>query len=150
MTKRALITGITGQDGSYLAEFLLGKAAVPVVVGDDHPFLVPGLLVAGDHATRGEETFAHRAAACHFAQHIGVGHEAVLEVNDVLLRRAAQPGGDATAHFHTGVAAVDQEHGDAAALALLGIGHGLQHGEVAVIGVGHPHLRGDVWTSILQ
>src|SRR5215475_6207046 len=24
MTKRALITGITGQDGSYLAEFLLG------------------------------------------------------------------------------------------------------------------------------
>ncbi|MEM5522024.1 GDP-mannose 4,6-dehydratase, partial [Sulfitobacter sp. AS59] len=23
MTKRALITGITGQDGSYLAEFLL-------------------------------------------------------------------------------------------------------------------------------
>jgi len=26
MTKKALITGITGQDGSYLAEFLLGKA----------------------------------------------------------------------------------------------------------------------------
>ena len=25
MTKRALITGVTGQDGSYLAEFLLGK-----------------------------------------------------------------------------------------------------------------------------
>ena len=25
MTKRALVTGITGQDGSYLAEFLLGK-----------------------------------------------------------------------------------------------------------------------------
>ena len=25
MTKRALITGITGQDGSYLAELLLGK-----------------------------------------------------------------------------------------------------------------------------
>ena len=24
-TKKALITGITGQDGSYLAEFLLGK-----------------------------------------------------------------------------------------------------------------------------
>ena len=46
-----------------VSEFLLGKAAVPVVVGDDHPFLVPGLLVAGDHATRGEETFAHRAAA---------------------------------------------------------------------------------------
>jgi GDPmannose 4,6-dehydratase len=25
VTKRALITGITGQDGSYLAELLLGK-----------------------------------------------------------------------------------------------------------------------------
>src|SRR5579871_4499848 len=25
MAKRALITGITGQDGAYLAEFLLGK-----------------------------------------------------------------------------------------------------------------------------
>ena len=25
-TKKALATGITGQDGSYLAEFLLGKA----------------------------------------------------------------------------------------------------------------------------
>ncbi|MFL5455243.1 MAG: GDP-mannose 4,6-dehydratase, partial [Myxococcales bacterium] len=25
MAKRALITGITGQDGSYLAELLLGK-----------------------------------------------------------------------------------------------------------------------------
>ncbi len=25
MAKRALITGITGQDGSYLAEFLLGQ-----------------------------------------------------------------------------------------------------------------------------
>src|SRR3972149_6214258 len=25
MTKTALITGVTGQDGSYLAEFLLGK-----------------------------------------------------------------------------------------------------------------------------
>ena len=27
-TKTALITGITGQDGSYLAEFLLGKGYV--------------------------------------------------------------------------------------------------------------------------
>ena len=26
--KKALITGITGQDGSYLAEFLLGKGYV--------------------------------------------------------------------------------------------------------------------------
>ena len=26
MAKRALITGVTGQDGSYLSEFLLAKA----------------------------------------------------------------------------------------------------------------------------
>ncbi|MDY0307449.1 MAG: GDP-mannose 4,6-dehydratase, partial [Desulfovibrionaceae bacterium] len=25
MSKRAIITGVTGQDGAYLAEFLLGK-----------------------------------------------------------------------------------------------------------------------------
>lgn len=29
--KRALITGITGQDGSYLAEFLLEKAMMCMV-----------------------------------------------------------------------------------------------------------------------
>ena len=28
MKKKALITGITGQDGSYLAEFLLGKGYI--------------------------------------------------------------------------------------------------------------------------
>ena len=28
MTKVALITGITGQDGAYLAEFLLGKGYI--------------------------------------------------------------------------------------------------------------------------
>ena len=35
MTKRALITGITGQDGSYLAEFLLEKGQVDVIVSRD-------------------------------------------------------------------------------------------------------------------
>ena len=30
--KKALITGITGQDGSYLAEFLLEKGAIDMVV----------------------------------------------------------------------------------------------------------------------
>ena len=30
MTKKALITGITGQDGSYLAEFLLEKKGYEV------------------------------------------------------------------------------------------------------------------------
>lgn len=30
MAKRALITGITGQDGSYLAELLLGKEELPL------------------------------------------------------------------------------------------------------------------------
>ena len=31
MTKRALITGITGQDGSYLAELLLATVTVKVI-----------------------------------------------------------------------------------------------------------------------
>ena len=30
--KKALITGITGQDGSYLAEFLLEKGAIDAIV----------------------------------------------------------------------------------------------------------------------
>ena len=30
LKKTALITGITGQDGAYLAEFLLAKSSVPV------------------------------------------------------------------------------------------------------------------------
>ena len=32
MSKLALITGITGQDGSYLAEFLLEKGMIDLVV----------------------------------------------------------------------------------------------------------------------
>ena len=30
--KKALITGVTGQDGSYLAEFLLEKGAIDLIV----------------------------------------------------------------------------------------------------------------------
>ena len=30
--KRALVTGITGQDGSYLAEFLLEKGSIDMIV----------------------------------------------------------------------------------------------------------------------
>ena len=30
--KKALITGVTGQDGSYLAEFLLKKGAIDLIV----------------------------------------------------------------------------------------------------------------------
>ena len=36
MTKKALITGITGQDGSYLAEFLLDKGYIVHGIKDDH------------------------------------------------------------------------------------------------------------------
>ena len=40
--KRALITGITGQDGSYLAEFLLEQVALQheVVVVEPQAFVV--------------------------------------------------------------------------------------------------------------
>ena len=36
MRKRALITGVTGQDGAYLAEYLLAKAKY-VAVHTVHP-----------------------------------------------------------------------------------------------------------------
>ena len=51
-TRRALITGITGQDGSYLAEFLLAKGYE--VTGIVRPLSTPnlGYLAAGvDHLT---------------------------------------------------------------------------------------------------
>ena len=37
MKKKALITGITGQDGSYLAEFLLKE--------NPHPLILVGLII---------------------------------------------------------------------------------------------------------
>ena len=38
--KKALITGITGQDGSYLAEFLLNKGYEVHGVKEDHLHLI--------------------------------------------------------------------------------------------------------------
>lgn len=40
MKKVALITGITGQDGSYLAEFLLKKAMLFMVSKEEVRFLI--------------------------------------------------------------------------------------------------------------
>ena len=40
MNKTALITGITGQDGSYLAEFLLKKKYKVHGLKEDHPLLI--------------------------------------------------------------------------------------------------------------
>ena len=42
MTKKALITGITGQDGSYLAELLLERERLAVVPGE--AFGAPGKI----------------------------------------------------------------------------------------------------------
>ena len=39
--KVALITGVTGQDGSYLAELLLEKGYRFMELKEDHPFLIP-------------------------------------------------------------------------------------------------------------
>ena len=39
MSKVALITGITGQDGAYLAEFLLKKDYIVHGLKREHPFL---------------------------------------------------------------------------------------------------------------
>ena len=38
--KIALITGVTGQDGSYLAEFLLKKITLFMVLKENHPHLI--------------------------------------------------------------------------------------------------------------
>ena len=43
--RRALITGITGQDGSYLAEFLLDKGYHPTVTSPGHEEYIFTILV---------------------------------------------------------------------------------------------------------
>ena len=50
--KRALITGVTGQDGSYLAEFLLGKGWRPEISARDMclEMVAHDLEVARKHA----------------------------------------------------------------------------------------------------
>ncbi len=45
MKKIALITGITGQDSSYLAEFLLEKGYVVHGISAAHLRLIPGVLI---------------------------------------------------------------------------------------------------------
>ena len=40
MNKKALIFGVTGQDGSYLAEFLLKKNILFMVLSEDHLQLI--------------------------------------------------------------------------------------------------------------
>ena len=40
MKKIALITGITGQDGSYLAEYLLGKGYMVHGIRENHLHLI--------------------------------------------------------------------------------------------------------------
>ena len=60
MTRRALITGITGQDGAYLAEFLLEKGAIDMIVDRrqmrDEIAAMLALLTGGQRprAVRGE------------------------------------------------------------------------------------------------
>ena len=51
--KTALITGITGQDGSYLAELLLKKMKNPGMPAEKHLF--PGELIIRDSVVRREE-----------------------------------------------------------------------------------------------
>ena len=45
MNKVALITGITGQDGSYLAEFLLEKGYEVHGIKGAHRLLIPSVLI---------------------------------------------------------------------------------------------------------
>ncbi len=43
--KKALITGVTGQDGSYLAEFLLDKGYESTVLNAVHRPLIQSVLI---------------------------------------------------------------------------------------------------------
>jgi GDP-D-mannose dehydratase len=43
--KKALITGITGQDGAYLAEFYSIKAMKYMVLKEGHLYLIPKELI---------------------------------------------------------------------------------------------------------
>ena len=45
MKKTALITGITGQDGSYLAEYLLSKGYVVHGIRENHLHLTQAELI---------------------------------------------------------------------------------------------------------
>ena len=45
MKKVALITGITGQDGSYLAEFLLKNYIVHGIKGNHHLLILVELII---------------------------------------------------------------------------------------------------------
>ena len=45
MVKRALITGITGQDGAYLAELLLGKGYEVQGLSEEHLHLTRAALI---------------------------------------------------------------------------------------------------------
>ena len=46
MKKKALILGITGQDGAYLAEFLLKKITKYMVLKEEHPHqILVGLII---------------------------------------------------------------------------------------------------------
>ena len=43
--KTALITGVTGQDGSHLTDFLLKKGYKIIGVKEDHQVLIPKELI---------------------------------------------------------------------------------------------------------
>ncbi len=49
--------------GADMAGLFLGEAALPVAIGDPHPFGVPAFQIARDHARSRHQDFADRAAA---------------------------------------------------------------------------------------
>src|SRR6185369_9670181 len=42
---------------------LLGLAAPHIIVGNDHPLLVPAIVIARDHPACGQEALRHRSSA---------------------------------------------------------------------------------------
>ncbi|MNV21638.1 hypothetical protein D3C71_1125790 [compost metagenome] len=89
----------------------------------------------------GEPALAQAKAVADLAQHVGVGHEDLVEMHQILGRARTQPGADAAFLDVQALGALfDDEHGDAAALAFFGIRHRLHLDDVRAHGVGDPHL----------
>ena len=82
MTKRALITGITGQDGSYLAEFLLEKG-----------YEVVGMVRVERSAIRPTPDWIVGPEAAIFSGLCRREDHLVLQVHLVILGVLASPGG---------------------------------------------------------
>ena len=69
MKKIALITGVTGQDGALLSEFLLKKIMKFMELKEDHPLLIlPELIISIKIPKKQKQTFSYTMAILQMQQ----------------------------------------------------------------------------------